>query len=398
MSDSRKHTLTVTDGEASSHARVDTDVWEQALEEWLPVQLDGATREHFRSVTHNGHVKAKADSGSRRGIASGDWLLEDAGQLNLVWGTQDAPLFLEGEGFMIVGPPGVGKTTIGGQFVLALAGIHGMCLGLPVRPERGKVLYLAMDRPDQIKRSFQRMITEDDRDALAERIVFWRGPLDFEPLKEPERLAQFAHEHGATHIVVDSYKDMALKLSDDEVGGLFNRTMQVCVAEGVGWTGLHHDRKPTGENKRPNSLADVYGSAWLTAGVGSVLGLWGEAGDEVVEARHLKPPAESLGTFNVRHDHAAGNSWITDDDAPERDGRKKGKAERQAAVADFLQGRPELATVNDANAKAVKEALGLDIGDQTVERDLRDLERATNRADGRKDKKLAADVLDRSAR
>ena len=41
---------------------------------------------------------------------------------------------------------------------------------------------------------------------------------------------------------------------------------------------------------KPKRLADVYGSRWLTAGMGSVLLLWGEPGDLVVEVRHLKQP------------------------------------------------------------------------------------------------------------
>ena len=44
-------TLTTTDGEATAHARVHADLWEEALVDWLPVQLDAARRAHFRRVT-----------------------------------------------------------------------------------------------------------------------------------------------------------------------------------------------------------------------------------------------------------------------------------------------------------------------------------------------------------
>ena len=52
----------------------------------------------------------------------------------------------------------------------------------------------------------------------------------------------------------------------------------------------HHQRKATGYNKKPTTLADVYGSTWLTAGAGSVVLLWGEAGDPIVELTHLGSP------------------------------------------------------------------------------------------------------------
>lgn len=65
-----------------------------------------------------------------------------------------------------------------------------------------------------------------------------------------------------------------------------------------------------GKAARPTKLEDVYGSAWLTAGAGSVVLLIGEAGDPVVEWRHLKQPAEPVGPFDVEHDHHAGTSSI----------------------------------------------------------------------------------------
>src|SRR5262249_301281 len=51
-------------------------------------------------------------------------------------------------------------------------------------------------------------------------------------------------------------------------------------------------------------------SAFITAGAGSVILLWGTAGDLVVELEHLKPPAEPVGPFKITHDHDAGVSTI----------------------------------------------------------------------------------------
>jgi replicative DNA helicase len=345
-------------GSAIGH--VHTDVWEQSLTDWLPVRVDVATREHFRAVERLARKGVKTAAG-RRGIATGDWILEAPEKLPVVWGTQEAPLAVEGEGLMIAGPQGVGKTTIAQQLTLALAGVRAMCLGLPVRPEHGRVLYLAMDRPEQIRRSFARMVTEDDRVALHERVVFWRGHLDFSVTEEPERVAQFALEHGASAVVVDSYKDIAFKLSDEEVGSLINKAVQVCVSEGLLWIGVHHDRKATSENKHPNDLSDVFGSNWLTAGLGSVLHLYGEPGAEHVEAKHLKQPAETMGAFGIRHDHERGVSEIVSE-RPVTDGRKKGKAGNEKRVQEYLRDHP------DASAAEVKRELKLTVDERTVRR------------------------------
>jgi len=90
----------------------------------------------------------------------------------------------------------------------------------------------------------------------------------------------------------------------------------------------------------------------------------------VVEARHLKQPAETMGTFNVRHDHAAGRSRITGDDLPVTDGRKKGRAERQARVREHLAEHP------GDTVRQVKDALGLDASEETVRGDIKDVRRA----------------------
>ena len=66
---------------------------------------------------------------------------------------------------------------------------------------------------------------------------------------------------------------------------------------------LHHERKAANGGKRVHTLDDVYGSTWLTSGLGSVFVLDGEPGDPTVELRHLKQPAEPIGPLTLRHDH-----------------------------------------------------------------------------------------------
>src|SRR5690606_32600897 len=64
--------------------------------------------------------------------------------------------------------------------------------------------------------------------------------------------------------------------------------------------------------RRHNTLDDVYGSTWLTSGLGSVVVLEGEPGNATVGFKHLKQPAAVVGPLKVRHDHSAGVSTLVD--------------------------------------------------------------------------------------
>ncbi len=105
-------------------------------------------------------------------------------------------------------------------------------------------------------------------------------------------------------------KDLASKLSDEDAGSALHSAWQTCVEHGVDVLALHHPRKAQGDNKKPKTLADVYGSRWLTAGCGSVILLWGEAGDPVVELEHLKQPADVVGPMKVLHDNHKGTTEV----------------------------------------------------------------------------------------
>ena len=288
-------------------------------------------------------MQERRQANAQRGIVTGgSFVLDLPERLPTVWGHHESPLWVAGEGLMIVGPQGVGKTTLAQQLVLARAGVTDELLGMPVLPTTGRVLYLAMDRPLQIARAWRRMVSEEDREQLDARIVVWRGPLPFSLTKNPRALASWARdEHGATDIFVDSYKDLAPDLSNEATGASINEAVQECLAEGIGWVGLHHHRKGNSDNPTPKNLEDVYGSNWLTAGLGSVLGLGGKPGADVVEAKHLKQPAESLGTFGIRHDHARGHSEMADAPPARTDGRHARKADRHEAIVKLLRGEPD---------------------------------------------------------
>lgn len=243
-------------------------------------------------------------------VAGGSFIFDQPDGVPAVWGEGDEVLWAEGESLLIVGPPGTGKTTVTGQLVRGRLGLEDHAIAWPVKPGARKILYLAMDRPAQIARALRRHFTPDERAVLDDRLVIWRGPPPADVARHPGILVELCRQAGADTLVIDSVKDAALKLSDDETGSAVNRAIQAVTVEGIEVAALHHQRKGQG-GIEPKSLEDVYGSTWLTAGAGSVLLLWGQAGDLEVELRHLKQPVNDIGPLKLVHDHGAGITTVS---------------------------------------------------------------------------------------
>lgn len=238
------------------------------------------------------------------------FILDTPHNVPCIWGDTSGVAWAQGESLQIVGPPGVGKTTLTGQLIRARLGLDSSLLDMPVVPGARRVLYLAMDRPQQIARALARHFTEDDRAILADCMRVHKGPPPADLAKHPETLLAMAQEHDADTVVIDSIKDAALGLSDDEVAAGYNRARQLALANGVELIELHHNVKRGATGGPAKTLEDVYGSRWITAGAGSVIFLWGEAGDPVVELRHLKQPTGEVGPFRILHDHDTGQSTV----------------------------------------------------------------------------------------
>lgn len=281
-----------------------------------PQEIDTGELEAILLAEMNGRVSTEgifAKEPRERAVDGATFVLSVPDKIPMLWGDGDGIAWAQGEPLMICGPDGIGKTSVAQQLMLARCGIRpGPLLGMDVEEAAGRVLYIAADRPRQAASSLRRMVAGDaDLAKLEERLIVWKGPLEFEINKAPTLLREFVDTFdGISDVVIDSLKDVADDLSDNAIGGQVNRALQEVVASGYELLPLHHQVKQQRGQAAPKKLSDVYGSRWLTAGMGSVLLLWGEPGDLVVELRHLKQPEGEIGPFNVLHDHARGTSTV----------------------------------------------------------------------------------------
>ncbi|WP_411815847.1 AAA family ATPase [Gordonia sp. SND2] len=239
-------------------------------------------------------------------VDGASFILDQPEGIPALWGGGDQVLMADGEALIIAGPQGLGKTTLAGLLVAGMLGLRDTVLGAPIA-QQGRILYLAMDRPRQAARALRRQLGGAGRELLADRLAVWQGPPIGDMAKRPELLAEYASRAGAAVVIVDSLKDAAIGLSDDEVGAGWNRARQSALAAGVNVIELHHNRKATSETPDVN---DLYGSTWISSGAGSIILLAGKPGDPYVKLHHVKAPAEQVGPWTVLHDQDTGEMTI----------------------------------------------------------------------------------------
>ncbi|WP_244971892.1 AAA family ATPase [Gordonia rubripertincta] len=241
-------------------------------------------------------------------IDGGSFIHDEPEGITSLWGTGDRSLWADGEALIICGPQGVGKTTLASNVLSALIADHpNDILGVTVKPV-DRTLYLAMDRPRQASRALRRQLGHYSRDHLDKRMTFWKGPPPHDLAKNTRMLTELAEAAEADVVIVDSLKDAAIGLSDDEVGAGWNRARQALLASGRNILELHHIKKISGD-KKPD-IADVYGSTWITSGAGSVILLNGNPGDAVVRFHHVKQPIEELGPWMLLHEQQTGTMTV----------------------------------------------------------------------------------------
>lgn len=240
-----------------------------------------------------------------------EFILDTDHKLTPLWGDTTDVAWAQGEPLILTGPTGVGKTTIAHQLLERLIGVTDQpLLGLPVAGTAQHVLYLACDRPNQIRRAFARRFHAAHRQTLHDRLSVHNGYLPVMVDRDPTILTQLAESVGADVIVIDSLKDVATEIEKGPNAQAVNAALQLACQKGIDVLVLHHQRKAQGDNKRPRAIDDLYGNTLIPAGAGSVILLWGTPGDLAVDLHHLKIPADEIGPLKVVHNHVAGESYI----------------------------------------------------------------------------------------
>jgi len=241
-------------------------------------------------------------------VDGADWIFGHDDTPTILWGVDQDILWADGEALMIAGGMGLGKTTLAGNLIRAQLGLRREVLGLPVRRMEKPILYLAMDRPRQIRRSMRRQFHSDEIDKIRGRLIVRQGPPIADLAVEPTLLARMAMKVDAGVVYVDSLKDAVVGLSEDVVAAGYNRARQYLLAQGINLLELHHMRKQGRDSG--SGIGEVYGSTWLTSGAGSVIMLTGEPGDLVVRFHHRKTPADEVGPWRLHHDPDKGELTV----------------------------------------------------------------------------------------
>lgn len=295
---------------------------------WLAVDQNGDNLDRYQLVTEI-HLPG---SDQEFQISTGDLIFSIPLEVESIWGSGQESLWAIGEPLMIYGPTGIGKTTLAGRLLLSLIGVDSSeLLDYPVTPvEPGKtVLYVAADRPRQAMRSLRRMAPTRAASILAERLRIEHQRQIWANEDDPEMLYRAAIQADAAIVFIDSSKDLAGgPLKDEGPAKALMDAIQICVANGVNVAMLHHPRKGTqeGGKTRELDLDDVYGSAWLTAGAGSVLLVDGKPGAGTFKFIQLKAPATFIDPMEVAVDYEAGtltrrsirdvDQWLQDQGMP----------------------------------------------------------------------------------
>ncbi|WP_143220972.1 hypothetical protein [Actinomadura sp. CNU-125] len=231
---------------------------------------------------------------------------------NPLWGTEDELLSSVGQGLMIAGRDGTGKTSFGQEYAKRRAGLSGwgpVMWDLPVAvlPRGERVLYFAMDRPQQAREAFVRSLSPDQGDEVNERFVFHESPpvLDLSGARGQEWLLESVARFEAGMVVFDSRKDLGDTMDTKRLSGIARMT-QMLSGLNVEVVFLHH---PVKEYRRGTpALEQVYGHREVFSGLGSVLFIEGDPGARDVRIHQVKPLRKPVTPFQVTLDHATGTS------------------------------------------------------------------------------------------
>ncbi len=256
---------------------------------------------------------------TRKVFPAGSWALDEVTAGRAVVGQGQRILWAKGETLFIVGDTGHGKSTVTQNTMRANIGLIPTILGLEAIPFKS-ILYIAADRPAQIKASLKRMVNDTNRDIWDRHVVVHEGPPGFAINDEPLKLLPFIRELSEHMdrepfdcVVMDSLKDLVSQMDENTDGIHINQALQsVCQQDIQVLVDIHPRKMGSGRDKERNPvLDDVGGNKNITAGAGSVLFI-GAPVEGAHPLYHLKSPSERIEGLAIRYDKPSGDISYTE--------------------------------------------------------------------------------------
>lgn len=231
-------------------------------------------------------------------------------QLDMTWAWEG--FLQEGGSLVLAGAPGVGKT------MFSLQAAAAMALGKPFldratgEPKRVGFFSLEMGHLD-LKYFLMQMAeawTAEERRILHENLQLCpRG----EPLYMDTPEVRSDVEETIKYLELDGVFIDSLgaatdgEIADEKVKRHFHWNDQLRKRTGAFVWYVHHNRKATGDNKKPNKLDDVLGSRYITTQATTVIGLGATDIENIIECIPLKvrmgkcPPKFRMSRDNNLH-------------------------------------------------------------------------------------------------
>lgn len=203
-------------------------------------------------------------------------------------------LLEEGGHGMVFGLPGTGKT----QFTLQAAASIALgkdFLGFKVKRPR-KLMYLSLEMSDLPIKTFVKkqslVYTPEEIDMLEENLqIYPMGqPYHLNHKEQQDTISGIIREEGFEGVFIDSLSqstDSSL-IDDTAIRSIMGWVNKIRSRNDLFVFWIHHNRKATGENKKPNTVHDIFGSTFIGGAVTSAYCMWRPKGKHEVELYNVK--------------------------------------------------------------------------------------------------------------
>lgn len=244
---------------------------------------------------------------------------------------------LQEKGYMLfTGHSGVGKT----QFMMEMAAKLALgreFLGKAVQKPR-KIGFFSLEMGLEDFKYFAehqaRAYSTDELQQLEEmfRVFPYGEPLYLGSDTESSRIREVIEREELELVVFDSLGSTTEEALSDErtAKKLMDWNDKLRQELGIATAFIHHHRKATADNRKPNKLSDVYGSHYYTARATSVLTLWETSLQNTLELLKLKirlsPDKAGMELFrdNDLHFHMKSGITFVDEKEEEKEPEKNG--------------------------------------------------------------------------